>query len=123
MTYKQLTHELTELLEVEHGGCDQNTCDISSALRNGYALWALYLFDSCGASSDGFNSLYAKLPKRFQRDAEAERKEFCESVEHTTCPDCNAVIWSPDEVTNGNRVYCDSCGKGHEKGVSNETSA
>lgn len=114
--YAQTVEALEELYENEHGCCDQNTCGMSTAWRFGHTLWSLYLFESCGAASGEFLKLYAQLPKRFQADAERERKAFVEDVEHTECPHCNAVIWCPEEVTNNGLIYCDSCGDSHRKG-------
>lgn len=112
--YRDLIDRLVELYEAEHGDCDQNTCGMQVAFRHGYGLWSVYLFDRCGAASDEFNELFAKLPARFNADAERERKAFVKEVEHTDCPHCNAVIWCPDEVTNHGKVFCNSCAEEHE---------
>jgi hypothetical protein len=117
MHYGQLLDRLSELVNEEHvSGCDCNSCDINAAYNNGFELWAIYLFDSCGAASDEFERLYKKLPKRrFNADAEREREKLVKTVEHAECANCNAVVWEYVE-------HCDSCGNFQplNAGVSNE---
>jgi hypothetical protein len=110
--YDKLTDQLFELLETEHGGCEETTCDISCAMSHNFQLWAIELFAGCGASSDEFNRLYEKLPKKkFAKDAEAERVEMCK-IENSECPHCNAVTWEPEYVTDSKGfVYCGSCAR------------
>jgi len=110
--YDQLTDQLFELLQAEHGGCDESTCDISCAMHHNFQLWAIELFAGCGAASDEFNKLYNRLPKKkFAKDAEAERAEMCK-IDNSTCPHCNAVTWEPEYVTDTKGfVYCGSCAR------------
>ncbi len=105
LSYSKLTDRLCELVNEEHvAGCGCNSCDINAAYENGYGLWAVYLFDSCGAASDEFQTLFEQLPKRrFNAEAERERKQLIKSVEHAQCANCNAVVWEHVE-------HCDSCG-------------
>lgn len=125
LTYGPLVDRLSELVNEEHVcGCDQDSCDINAAYSNGYALWAVYLFDSCGAASEEFCRLFKLLPKRrFKKESEAERKAFVKDVEHDQCPHCNAVVWHNGD--HGDEIHCDSCGKTFEqttetKGTGNE---
>jgi hypothetical protein len=112
MKYLSNTGRLEELLQEEHGGCDESTCDISTALRNGFSLWAIELFAGCGAASDEFIKIYGRLPKRFQKDAELERAEMCETVSHADCPHCNAVSWDIEDVTQSDgSIWCGSCAR------------
>lgn len=105
-----IVSELENKLNNEHiCGCDSDTCDINVAFENGYTLWALYLFDSCGAASDEFNELYAKLPKVFYKHARAEADHMCDHVEHAQCPHCNAVVWH--DGNHGSVIHCDSCAR------------
>lgn len=106
---------LNELLEEEHGGCDQRTCDISTCMAHGYTLWAVYLFNSCGAASDEFNELYATLPKDFYKHARKEADRFVDEVPHDPCPHCNAVVWDIED--DENEIHCDSCDKTFERTV------
>jgi hypothetical protein len=105
---QKIVDELIELLENEHiHGCDQSTCDINVAFNNGFGCWALYLFDSCGAASDEFTALYAKLPKSFYNYARKEADQMCDEVSHADCPHCNAVVWELEQ--HGKTINCDSC--------------
>jgi hypothetical protein len=110
--YADTLQRLSELLQEEHGGCDESTCDISCAMSHGFYTWGIELFAGCGASSDEFNRLYKKLPKKkFAKDAEAERVEMCK-IETSECPHCNAVTWEPEHVTDAKGfVYCGSCAR------------
>jgi hypothetical protein len=108
LKYQKMTEALADLVNTDHCcGCDQDSCDISAAYSHGFSLWAIYLFDSSGAASDEFKSIFRKLPKRFDKDAELERKEFINSVAHDACPECNAVIWH--DGSHGETIHCDSC--------------
>lgn len=114
MKYSKLTDRLAELVESEHVcGCDSDTCEVNVSFRYGFALWAIYLFDSSGASSPQFNRLYRQLPKRFLKDAEAERKMLVESVAHDWCPHCNAVVWH--DGSHGDEIFCDSCARSFKR--------
>ncbi len=110
---RQTVRKLEAMLENEHiCGCDSRTCDIFVSHNNGFSLWALYLFDSCGAASDEFSKLYATLPRDFYAHARKEADKMCDTVEHESCPHCNAVVW---ETENEKEVACDSCGKTFSK--------
>lgn len=108
--YGPIIDQLSELVNEEHVcGCDQASCDINAAYSNGFELWAIYLYDSCGAASDEFHRLFKQLPKRrFNKESEAERVAFIKAVAHDECPDCNAVIWH--DGYHGETIHCDSCG-------------
>lgn len=110
--YKRLIETLESLVESEHMcGCDQSTCDIKAAWDHGSSLWAIQLFRWSGAGSDEFYNLVKKLPKRFENDAEIERRVFVEEVEYAECPHCNAVVWDPQWVTNAGMIFCNSCAR------------
>lgn len=107
-TYDETIERLSELLNNEHGRCEQNTCAISKCMQHGYYLWAMHLFSGTGACSEEFGELYDSLPKRrFNAEAEAERAEFVKSVDSCNCPHCNAVLYEPEECG----YFCDNCAK------------
>lgn len=104
----EISDQLEELFEKEHGGCDNNTCAMTICMSHGYSLWAIYLFSGTGAASDEFSELYEKLPKKeFAALAEAERAEFVEQVPSVACPHCNAVVYEPENSD----YHCSSCAK------------
>lgn len=112
--YRALTDRLDELVNEEHTcGCGQDSCDINAAYEHGFTMWATYLFDSSGAASNEFRKLFKKLPKRFEADAERERRLFIQSVEHDECPHCNAVVWH--DGGHGDEIHCDSCARSFER--------
>jgi hypothetical protein len=106
--YKNKISKLTELLNIEHGDCDDTTCAIAVCMENEYNLWAISLFSSTGASSEEFDKIYNSLPRdQFDIEAEAERAEFVESIPSVSCPHCNAVVYNPEECD----YYCSNCAK------------
>ncbi len=108
--YIDTINRLEGLLDDEHCSCcDSLTCDVDVCFDDGYTLWAIELFSGSGASSDEFNRLYSKLPKRFRADSERERKLFVKDTEHAECPHCNAVTWHTEHF-NGS-IPCESYGK------------
>nr|BFD64917.1 hypothetical protein BdHM001_35980 [Bdellovibrio sp. HM001] len=106
-SYESLKQTLSELLENEHGGCSDNTCDIAKCMENGFYLWASHLFIGTGVASKEFEKTYALLPKRFEQDAESERVEFLATVESCECPNCGAVVYDPDSC----EYHCSNCGQ------------
>lgn len=100
---KRLTiPQAIEQIERDHGGCDQNTCTLSVALRSGFDLIAIHHWDNSGAASQDW-----VRPKYTQKELMAQNKEFCETTPHVDCPRCNAILWLPEECD----YHCDSCGK------------
>jgi hypothetical protein len=114
----EILERLEELLHEEHcGACnDDLSCDISYAYEQGYTLWAMYLFDGCGAASEEFQRLYATLTgtktrfKEFFKQARKEADHMCEQ-DHVECTDCNAVNWG---VHSGEEFHCGSCARLHK---------
>lgn len=102
-------------IERDHGGCDQNTCTLSVALRMGYHKVAIDCWIGCGAMAKDFPSTIPFSLKAIS----IERKKMIREVPHTNCGNCNALIWLPDEVTNAGKLYCDSCGKTSEPKTTN----
>lgn len=114
MTQAEIISKLSDLVQSDHcDGCDQNTCDVSVAMRLGYDRWAIEAFAGTGASSQEFDRLYSMLGPEFRRDAESDRKALCEEA-HVDCPHCNAVLWLPDECD----YHCDSCARDIPRPVS-----
>ena len=91
------------LIERDHGGCDQNTCTLSVALRHGFDLIAIDHWIGSGAASNDFPN---DLPYTLQ-DIQSQSKEMRETIVHVDCPHCNAVLWCPEECD----YWCDSCNK------------
>jgi hypothetical protein len=112
MTQVELMKKLYQLVERDHGGCDQNTCDLSLALRFGYDAIAIERWAGCGASDDEFNELYEKLSPSFKYEYQQQLKEW--DFERVTCLNCNAVLWLPEETG----YQCDCCGKAIDRSVS-----
>lgn len=91
-----------EHIERDHGGCDENTCTISVALRHGFDLIAIDSWQSSGATSDDWKQV--KVPfKALQKQC----AEMTAEIEHIQCENCNAVLWLPDETD----YHCCSCGE------------
>lgn len=109
MKQYEIEEKLCELFENEHAGCDQNTCDMSVAFRLEYECWALYLFNSSGAASEEFATLYSKLGPRFHKTAEKQCTALCKE-DNFECK-CGAVIWLPEECG----YHCESCGETNDK--------
>lgn len=111
--YAELCEQLEQLVENEHVcGCGQDSCDINASFTHGFTLWSIVLFSSSGAASKEFETLFRKLPKRFNADAERERKMFIETVAHDACPNCGAVVWHDDG--HGSTIHCDNCAMGFD---------
>ena len=91
-----------ELIERDHGGCDSNTCTISVALRNGYALVAIDSWIGSGAASEDFPSDLGLIFKQVQKQAE----KMCKELPNIECG-CGAILWLPEECG----YWCDNCGK------------
>lgn len=106
MKRREILDRLETLLEREHGGCEQNTCTLSVALRNGYWFSAADSFAGSGAASDEFYGLYDRMRGYIEAKSRQESDEFCDAVPHVDCPHCNAVLWEPEE----SGYHCDSCG-------------
>lgn len=99
---------LADLIRRDHGGCEDTTCTIATALEHGLALVAFESWGSSGASCADFDRLYASLPKSYRmggREYEAERLEFCK-IPAVECR-CGAYVYNPDDCGR----YCSSCGK------------
>lgn len=97
-SYNRILSELTDLVQSEHcEACCEDHCDINASFDTGHFLWAINMFESCGAAGDRFTLLFARLiaqyGKRFERAAERERVHFCDTVPYITCEHCNAVTW------------------------------
>ena len=93
-----------ELIENEHGGCDQNTCTLGVALRYGYDLVAIdHWIGSCAACDEFHN---AELDYT-NKELTAQSKKMCKELEHIDCPHCDSILWLPDETD----YYCDSCAR------------
>jgi hypothetical protein len=92
-----------EHIERDHGGCDQNTCTMSVALRHGYDLIAIDTWINSGAASPDFPN---RLGYSFM-ELQKQCAEMTAELEHVQCPKCNAVLWLPDECD----YHCDSCGE------------
>lgn len=103
-TQRQLIERASELVKRDHGGCDQNTCDLSVALRHGFELVAIERWAGTGASCDEFDLIYDKLGSKFHRDQKAELRKLLK-LPAVKCPHCCAFLWLPDEC----EYYCDSC--------------
>jgi len=102
---------LTELYELEHGGCDDSTCSMSVAMEHGYAVHALELWAHCGAASDEFIKIFNALPgNKISQASLIEANEICETIAHIECIKCNAVIWEPENLAYKGMVRCESCG-------------
>lgn len=112
-TKESLLAELEALLQQEHiYGCDSTSCNINSAFENGFMNHAVDIFADSGAASDEFLNLYGEYANKFKNWTKLVMKEstrMCDDIDHTTCPDCNAVHWS-DELVEGEQWSCDRCG-------------
>ena len=106
-----------ELLEQEHGGCDNTTCNIQVAMSNGYDAHAIDCFAGSGAGSDEFYELLAKVDRKWlDKQSRKQAKEMCKAVSHAECSECGATIWELEWVAG----HCSSCGhdnKHLEKGI------
>jgi hypothetical protein len=109
MTKKKHTANIERLLELvqrDHGGCDQNSCTLGVALRHGYELVAIDNWIGCGASDKEFDAEAAKgLPfsfKQVQKQLQAMSRE----VNSVECPGCNGILWEPEWCD----YHCDNCG-------------
>ncbi len=97
---------LFNLIEDEHGGCDQNSCTLGVALKEGYALVAIDHWIGSGAASGAFNVEAKKgLPFSF-KDVQKEHKQMSQDLDHAFCDECNSVVWQPEWCG----YQCDSCG-------------
>jgi hypothetical protein len=99
--------KMVELVERDHGGCDNNTCSISVALENGYSMHALEMWSGCGAADDEFNALYFPHARFIAKESRKEASLMCDKIPHVDCPHCNAVLWNPADSD----YWCGSCGK------------
>ena len=61
----ELVDRCFELVNRDHGGCEDNCCDIGLALNHGYDAIAIVQWAGCGSSERDFDSLYSKLPKSY----------------------------------------------------------
>jgi len=107
LSNSELLGELEELFENEHGGCDQNTCDMSVAFNEGYTALAIDLFSGAGVASEKFAELFNQLDRKtFKALVNKEAESFNDEVPHVQCLKCNAVIRNPEDVD----YMCDNCG-------------
>ncbi len=95
-----------KLLERDHGGCDDTTCNLSIAMNNGYWNHALDLWVGSGAASSEFDNF--KVNRKLSRQ---EANEMCDEVSNMECKHCQSIIWEM-EWTNG---YCSNCGEENER--------
>jgi hypothetical protein len=100
-------NQAIKLIDRDHGGCDQHTCTISMAMRNGYHLIAIDSWIGSGAASEEFDG--RELPFSFA-DVQRECALMTRELEHIQCVHCDAVIWLPDDCG----YWCDNCGKQNE---------
>lgn len=69
MRYENKLDLLHELVERDHGGCDELGCSIARAQRQDLWLVAIEAFAASGAACDQFYKYYNALPrKRFESD-------------------------------------------------------
>lgn len=97
---------LFQLIQRDHGGCDQSSCTLGVALRNGYALVAIDNWIGSGAADGQFYAEAAKGLPYGRADVTAESDLMCREVNHVECPGCNGVIWEPEWCD----YACDNCG-------------
>lgn len=108
MSNKATIYRCIELIERDHGGCDNTTCGIPVALRYGLPLVALSMWSDSGASDAEFDNNYDKLPsshKFLGKTYEKERLEFVK-IPHFECK-CGSHIYEPEDCG----YHCSSCGK------------
>ncbi len=99
---------LRDLVERDHGGCEDTTCTMATAMRHGHWLVAIETWASSGASDAEFDRLYAVLPatyRFFGRAYKAESAEFCK-IPSAECS-CGAYVYEPEDVD----YHCSNCGK------------
>ena len=97
-----------ELVERDHGGCDENCCDIGLALKYGYDAIAIVQWSGCGASDAEFDKFYSKLPKSYTEiEYKKQINEFLAQMHTSVCSSCNAYCRNEFEKPN----FCDCCAK------------
>lgn len=111
---EELTEQLTELLDNEHGGCTNNTCIINQEMMEQFPTHIAEDFCGSGAASRKFQRLTRELLATYE-DHHAqilkECNEICSTIAHHQCKHCNAVIWDFDgQYSENDSVHCDSCG-------------
>jgi hypothetical protein len=101
-----VVNKLFELVKRDHGGCEDNSCDIGLAIRHGYDAIATVQFSGCGAACVEFDKLYSKLPKSYTRaEYSAQIDLFLKEMNSVQCLKCNAWCRSEFEYP----TQCDSC--------------
>lgn len=56
-----------ELVERDHGGCDEESCALAHAIESGEVYDAIYLWACSGAADEEFEKLYTKHEKFISR--------------------------------------------------------
>lgn len=107
---------LDNLYKREHYGCNNTTCSMDAAFRNGYSVHAIECFASTGAASKRFTQIFEALTKRhgkyIDRQSRSEANKLCKEVEHVEC-ECGAVVWE----LSWNEGYCSNCGNNVKTGA------
>jgi len=102
-----LIDQAFSLVERDHGGCDDNSCDIGLALAHGYDAIAIVQWSGTGAACNDFKKLFEKLPKSYTKtEYEKQIDEFLKEMKSVECPYCNAHCRNNYEIPN----HCDCCG-------------
>lgn len=110
MKKDELVDKLFSLVERDHGGCNDNSCDIGLALKHGFDAIAINQWAGCGASDSEFDKLYTKLPESYtsyspKSEYRRQINEFCGFMHTRVCPVCNAHCRDEYEAP----AHCDSC--------------
>lgn len=118
-TIKRIEHkhpgiwDLCEELVLRDHDCDQNTCSIAVANREGHSIHALECLLGSGAASEELLEAAEPIPdKDLQALSRYEADSLCKTVPHVDCPHCNAVLWYPEECN----YFCDSCARDIPRG-------
>lgn len=103
-----LIKRLADLVQRDHGGCEDTTCTISAALSNGFDLVAIECWAGSGAADAEFYKLHAKLPAKYKMCGKAysEDAERFNRIPAVGCG-CGAYIYEPKIMG----FHCSSCGK------------
>lgn len=95
-------------LENHSNECNNNTCDIDHAYKNGYTLWAAHLLNSATENSPEFNEAWSQL-KPSREELNVERESLL-SHPHYQCAGCDSVVWEEPET----QPSCGNCGTRHD---------